>query len=291
MAVREIEVFQVDAFTEEPFSGNPAGVVIDGGDLPRDLRQRIAREMNCSETAFVFRYERDRFRIQYHTPEAEVDLCGHATIAALHLLRERQDIVGDIVAETRAGILPMRIDEEGPVWMRQAEPKFREVPDDVRVALLQALGLGEDEIPSDLPFALASTGIWQVMVPVKSRDALFALTPDTLRLREVSRRLGAICVHVYALDPAHPSAVAVARDFAPAVGVAEDPHTGTAAGALACLLAHRGAVPAGEMAFEQGANLGRPGLILARVEAGPPMRAWVGGHAVTMLRGEMRVAK
>ncbi|WP_062310392.1 PhzF family phenazine biosynthesis protein [Alicyclobacillus sendaiensis] len=289
--MREIEVFQVDAFTEEPFAGNPAGVVIDGGDLPRALRQRIAREMNCSETAFVYQYERDKFRFQYHTPEAEVDLCGHATIAALHLLRERKDIVGEIVAETRAGLLPMRIDEEGPVWMRQAEPKFREVQDDVRAALFAALGLREGESVRELPCALASTGIWQVMVPVKSRDALFALEPDALRLREVSRRLGAICVHVYALDPAYPSAVAVARDFAPAVGVAEDPHTGTAAGALACLLVDRGVVPAGEMAFEQGANLGRPGLILARVEPGPPMRVWVGGHAVTVLRGEMRVAK
>ncbi|WP_236011417.1 PhzF family phenazine biosynthesis protein [Alicyclobacillus fructus] len=291
MVVREIEVFQVDAFTEEPFSGNPAGVVIDGGDLPRDLRQRVAREMNCSETAFVVQYERDRFRFQYHTPEAEVDLCGHATIAALHLLRERQDIVGDIVAETRAGLLPMRIEEEGPVWMRQAEPKFREVPDDARAALREALGLREDDIPGELPFALASTGIWQVMLPVVSRTRLFELVPDLPRLRDVSRRLGAICVHVYALDPEDRTALAVARDFAPAVGVAEDPHTGTAAGALACLLVDRAVAPAGEMAFEQGANLGRPGRILARVEAGPPMRAWVGGHAVTMLRGEMRIAK
>ncbi|SIS50473.1 PhzF family phenazine biosynthesis protein [Alicyclobacillus vulcanalis] len=290
--MREIEVFQVDAFTEEPFTGNPAGVVIDGGELPRDLRQRIAREMNCSETAFVVQYERDRFRFQYHTPEAEVDLCGHATIAALHLLRERQDIIGDIVVETRAGLLPMRIDEKGPVWMRQAEPKFRDVPDDARRALLAALAMEEGDLADELPFALASTGIWQVMVPIKSRDRLFALAPDQLRLREVSRSLGAICVHVYALDPAEAPAVAVARDFAPAVGVAEDPHTGTAAGALASLLVDRGIVAAErELAFEQGANLGRPGLILARVEAGPPMRTWVGGHAVTMLRGEMRVAK
>ncbi|TDY45259.1 PhzF family phenazine biosynthesis protein [Alicyclobacillus sacchari] len=289
--MQEIEVFQVDAFTTDPFFGNPAGVVLDADELAADMRQSIAREMNCSETVFVVHLGDHRYDFRYYTPTIEVDLCGHATIAALHLLREWSEVTGDLQVETNVGRLRMRIEDTGMVWMRQAKPQFRDLEQEDKAQILAALGMTGDEVVQDLPFTMASTGLWQVMVPVVSRSALLALEPHTERVATVSRKLGAACVHLYTLDPVDPQASAHTRDFAPAVGVAEDPHTGTATGALAALLVHRGVLQPGRLVFEQGWSLKRPGRIWAEIDPTDLSAVWVGGEAITVLRGEMRLAK
>ncbi|EJY94482.1 phenazine biosynthesis protein PhzF family [Alicyclobacillus hesperidum URH17-3-68] len=289
--MREVEIFQVDAFTKDPFLGNPAGVVLDADDLTSEMRQCIAREMNCSETVFVVHLGEHHYDFRYYTPATEVDLCGHATIAALHLLREWSEVIGDLLVETNVGRLRMRIEDSGMVWMEQAKPQFRDLEQVEKAQILEALGMSANDVARELPFAMASTGLWQVMVPVASRRTLLALEPRIDQLGVVSRQLGAACVHLYARDPVAPESAAHTRDFAPAVGVAEDPHTGTATGALAALLVHRGITEPGRHVFEQGWSVKRPGHIWAEINSTDLSSVWVGGEAVTVLRGEMRLTR
>lgn len=282
---KRILIYQVDAFTSVPLAGNPAGVVLDADDLPPDLRQRIAREMNCSETAFVASERNGVYHVRYYTPQTEVDLCGHATIGALHALHEQRGVVGDVVIDTNVGSLPARIEHDGQVWMRQASPAFRDVDAQSQKEMLDALGVRETDVPKNLPLALAYTGLWDIMVPVSTRQILLDLAPNMAVLEAVSRRFGAASVHVYTFDTVEPSSTLHARDFSPAVGVPEDPHTGTASGALAALLVHSGIVQPSNYVFEQGWSVRRPGLIHVQVD--DAMQVSVGGRATTVITGDM----
>lgn len=284
-----IDFFQVDSFTETPFLGNPAGVILDAEDLNPEVRQRIARELNCSETAFVSQTGPREFRFRYYTPAIEVNLCGHATIAALHVLHERTGLTGDITVDTNVGLLPMTVDEMGRAWMQQAPPQFRSLDETVQAEVIRALRMARCMLDDQLPFEMSFTGLWDIMVPFKNRNDIFALSPHFDELAELSRQLGAASVHVYTLDTVEPNSSLHARDFSPAVGVNEDPHTGTANGALAALLvAHRVLKP-GQHVFEQGWSVFRPGYILVDVAA--DMTVSVGGRAVTVMEGSMRVSQ
>ncbi|WAH37653.1 PhzF family phenazine biosynthesis protein [Alicyclobacillus dauci] len=282
------DLYQVDAFTETPFNGNPAGVVLDAGQITPDIRQKIARELNCSETAFVTQTGQTTFRFRYYTPETEVDLCGHATIATLHTLHEQSGLTGEILVNTNVGDLPMRIEADGTAWMRQAAPQYRDIDETTKSRILDSLGLTKDELDANLPFGLAFTGLWDIMLPLPTRQSVHALQPNFDALAKVSKQLGAASVHIYAFDPVDQQSTLHTRDFSPAVGVNEDPHTGTANGALGALLVHHGVLKPGQFIFEQGWSIGRPGHIL--VEVTPDMQVFVGGRAVTTITGRLRLS-
>ncbi|WP_236026608.1 PhzF family phenazine biosynthesis protein [Alicyclobacillus suci] len=286
--VSSIEVSQVDAFTETPFYGNPAGVVMDAADISSDIRQKIARELNCSETVFIEQLETRRFKFRYYTPETEVDLCGHATIAGLHTLQARLGITGEIVVETLVGGLTMRLEADGTAWMRQADPTFRALAEDLQRAVVNALQVREEDIDVALPFQLAYTGLWDILVPLRHLATLQQLAPQFDRLAAICRQLGAASVHVYTMETVEQGSTVHARDFSPAVGVNEDPHTGTASGALGALLVHTGVVQPGFYVFEQGWSVGRPGCILVQVT--PDMEVFVGGKAITVFRTQLRTS-
>jgi trans-2,3-dihydro-3-hydroxyanthranilate isomerase len=275
-----VKVYQVDAFTDQPFLGNPAGVVPDAAGLPEDLMQAIAREMNCSETAFVGAGgEAADLRIRYFTPETEVDLCGHATIASLHLLRELGRLEADcrLRVRTRAGTIEAGL-RAGQPYMVQNPLQVRPCPEDPG----PLLGLGPADRDGDA--VLAYTGLWHVLVPVRHADVLARLEPDLARLAHHNRALGAVTTHVFAIEGAPAGVDVCARDFAPAVGVAEDPQTGTASGAMGAWLVATGRLPGPAMLALQGTE--RPGRVAVRVEGS---RVEVGGTAVTVLEGRLRV--
>lgn len=282
-----IKVFQVDSFTTTPFFGNPAGVVLQAEALSVADRQNVALEMNCSETAFVEQTGPTSFSFRYYTPQTEVDLCGHATIAALHTIYQETGLSGNIHVDTNVGVLPMRIQDDGTVFMRQATPAFRQLSEEQKADVLKALRVGEDVLSDDLPFALAYTGLWDIMVPFALRDDVMSLSPDMDALKRISESVGAASVHVYTFDVVDSASTLHARDFSPAVGVPEDPHTGTANGALGALLVNQGRLAPGQFVFEQGWSVGRPGHIF--VEVTKDAEVFVGGKAVTTVVGDMRL--
>ena len=196
-----MKYYIVDAFTDTPFGGNPAGVVLLGQDTPfpdEKLMQQVAAELRYSETAFVQQNGPSEFTVRYFTPCSEVDLCGHATIATFGLLR-REGLIAEgsvCLNHTLAGDLQVKVN--GHVMMQMAEPQ-------VIVPLLDEDYLHEimagrraKEWP-DMPVEVISTGLPDIIMPVCSVEALNALKPDMDALTELSRELNVVGVHAFAL--------------------------------------------------------------------------------------------
>ena len=281
----------VDAFADEPLAGNAAGVVPDATDLDDGQMQAIARELAASETAFlVDSAEADR-RVRYFTPTQEVDLCGHATVAAHAALYGDGEIdAGRHTLETNVGVLDVEVTGEGRIWMTQEAPTVREVDVDYGAAG-DALGIDPAafrDVGADLPAAATSTGLPFLVVPVNFLEHLSAMSPDMAAIDELAAQYDCTGVYVFTFDALDADSTLHARMFAPGAGVPEDPVTGTASGACGAYLravdAFEGEMPA-EMLFEQGHFVDRPGRV--RVRVGEEVR--VGGDAVVSLDGSLAV--
>ena len=287
---------EVSAFTTVPGQGNRAGVVLDASRLTGEQMQRLAAFLDAPETVFVTRLGDGLARVRYFTPTQEVDFCGHATVALGRVLAQEGRWRGEALAlETLAGRVPLRlvVDAGGEcrVWMRQPHFEVRAVERQWWGELAGALGLSDRLIHRGLPLAAASTGLWSVFLPLLDACLLESLEPDLPRVAELSRDLGVVSVYAYA--PLGVSRFA-ARDFAPLVGIPEDPVTGSAGGALVALLASGGRLPlrGGRAAglVTQGHALGTPGEIEVEVEvSGAQVTAvQVGGGAVVEREGVWR---
>jgi PhzF family phenazine biosynthesis protein len=280
----------VDAFTTDPLSGNPAGLVPDADGLATEAMAAIARELNASETAFLLSEGDDR-RIRYFTPTGEIDLCGHATVAAGSWLAQAGRIGdGTHTFETNVGPLEVELDGE-TVWMNGQRSAVSRIDLDYgRVA--SALGIDPatlTDIGADLPLATASAGLEYLVVPVNFIEALSGIDPDQEAIPELSAERHVTGVYAFTFDTLDRDATLHGRMFAPAVGVDEDPVTGTASGSVAAYLraveAFDGELPE-EMVFEQGHFVDRPGRVRVRARADPIA---VGGRAVTALEGTISV--
>ena len=287
-----MRLFIVDAFAKRRFAGNQAGVALlpAGEDFPEPgFMQALAAELRHSETAFVKRLGPDRFRLRYFTPEGEVDLCGHATIAAFTVLREADGLpVGDCTALTRAGALAIQGEGVG-VWMDMAPPRvLRALTDREAAAVYRAYGLPEECRPVDLPVQVVSTGLADVLLPVDSGETLAAAIQDEAEVKRLSEELDVVGVHMFCRTPGT-QAVALCRNFAPRYAIPEEAATGTSNGALTYYLYRRGLTAAGaENRFVQGEKMGKPSEILSRLtDGGDGVKVQVGGRAVLALRCEL----
>ncbi|PCR89923.1 PhzF family phenazine biosynthesis protein [Natrinema ejinorense] len=285
-----IRVLQVDAFTDEPLTGNPAGVVPDADGLSSEQMQTIAAEMAVSETAFLRSSETADRRIRYFTPTQEVDLCGHATIGTFAHLHDEGLEPGTTTLETNVGTLEIELEGDGTVWMTQDEPTIREV--DVgydRVA--DALGVDRAALEgasADLPLAVASTGLPFLIVPITYLSDVGAAEPDLTAIEALTDDLDATGIYLFTFDALEAESTVHGRMFAPGAGVPEDPVTGTASGAAAAYLdrfdAFDGDLPA-ELRLEQGHYVDRPGQVRVRLDGA----VQVGGRGVTVLDGSLVV--
>lgn len=279
---------EVCAFTNTPGQGNRAGVVLDASDLSEREMQQLATFVGTPETVFVTRLAPAAVRVRYFTPTQEIEFCGHATVALGLILAQAGHWTGQpLHLETLAGRVPLRLESEAGVpsrvWMRQPALQVRSVPASLRGDLAEALGIDSRMIHRGLPLAAVSTGGWSVVVPLLDRLILDALEPDLPRIHSLTEALDVVSLYAYA--PVGVNRFAT-RDFAPRVGIPEDPVTGSAAGALLGLLASQGRLPVrGERAcglIAQGHSLGTPGEVEVEVEVqGHEVRAvHVGGEAV-----------
>ena len=262
-------VIQVDAFTSQPFAGNPAAVCVL--DKPRDEEwmQHVAREMNLSETAFVVRHPSEpEWLLRWFTPVAEVDLCGHATLATAHVLFEDGHATRDeaVRFSTRSGRLAAR---SSGGWIEMDFPA--QAPDSAAPTdgLLEALGIDG----SAATFVGRNESDW--LVAVADADGVRALTPDLVRLARIEAR--GVMVTAPSDDQRYDF---VSRFFAPAVGVPEDPVTGSAHCCLAPYWAQR--LDRNELVGYQASARG--GVVRVRHEGS---RVMLTGEAVTVMRGEL----
>lgn len=231
---RKYKLYQVDSFTKEKFTGNPAGVVTNAQGLSDNEMQKIARELNNSETAFIFPSTNDSYdvEVRFFTPTAEVPICGHATIAA-HYVRslEKQLDSGVSYQKTGAGILSVEcIKEETDyrIVMTQGEIEFGDIlTGEVKDKLLTALGIESDDLIPQAPIQIVSTGHSKVMIGIKSLEQLNGLKPNHEMLSALSQEIKCNGYYVFVLGEEEDILVH-GRLFAPAIGINEDPVTGNA---------------------------------------------------------------
>jgi len=267
MSKSRMTVFILNSFAKTKKGGNPAGVVLDADPLDEASMQRVAARVGFSETAFVLKSAGADFKIRFFTPAAEVDLCGHATIAAFSLLFERGRIrAGKYSLETKAGILGVEVREDKAVFMEQSLPLFERAVDREEVAA--SLRLDPDCLVQNLPVQIVSTGLRDILVPVVSLSGLLGILPDFEKITAISRKEGAVGYHVFSLETKYGS-TAHCRNFAPLYGIPEEAATGTSSGALACYLFVHGQITKAQaqgLVFEQGYVMRRPSEIFVHLD-------------------------
>jgi PhzF family phenazine biosynthesis protein len=296
---RRVQVHQVDAFTREPFTGNPTGVVLNADPLPEAQMLAIARELNNAETAFILSPDGTdhTVRARFFTPRSEAGFVGHATVAAQYVLSRRQDAPRWQRQKSKAGIVDVEvrgIDAERRIAIRRTPPTLgRELNDRERLAVLDALALASESLDTRIPIRIVGAGAARLLIGVRGPEALKQLKPDLARLTTLSAQIGAAGYFVFTLTPAVADHLTESRMFCPALGIAEDPVSGNAHGLLGAYLAHlRLLERSGERArFSgvQGASLHRPGRVEVELEFNGDALSgvWISGQAVSIFETEI----
>lgn len=297
--MREVNVFQVDAFSEQAFGGNPAGVVLKGGNLSQEDMQKIAKEMNLSETVFVGEIQGDTFTIRFFTPLCEVDLCGHGTIATFHTLCEKNYIkpiengIKTVYQDTKAGKLGIDLSfvdsKIDAVFMEQGKPeeigKLNELKE-----LCNSLNIAEKDIgvlDEFLHPQIISTGLPDIILPIKEKKTLDNLNVNMEALSNLSKDLGVIGLHAFHL-PNMNSEIVYTRNFAPLVGIQEEAATGTSNGALIYYLKKNNLLKGDTIISNQGASMNRPSRIHCKIDTSKePWLVKVGGKSKIVLEKKL----
>jgi trans-2,3-dihydro-3-hydroxyanthranilate isomerase len=299
----------IDAFTKEPFAGNPAGVVLDAGGLTDTQMQLIAREVNHPETAFILpATERDaNLRIRWFSPMSEVPLCGHATIASFHALAE-EGLEGMSTngqhyfrLQTKSGILAVRVEKnfyDTTIEFELPVPKFK-IKKKLQPTMLRALDLTVKEIKKDLPVV---TDLY-LYIPVNSLAVIEKIKPDFSSLANELKKMKLNGVSLFSLETKEKNSAVHSRFFAPNYGINEDPVTGSANGPLGCYL-QKYVLSAGypvvcrelsdgklEFVGEQGDEIHRTGRVKIRVHVRQKEieNISIAGEAVTIMNSILKI--
>ncbi|PSL41356.1 trans-2,3-dihydro-3-hydroxyanthranilate isomerase [Planomicrobium soli] len=295
----------LDVFTNVPFGGNQLAVFHEGDSLTTDMMQKIARELNLSETVFLSSAINpdNQKKLRIFTPQMELPMAGHPTIGAAFLLADQDLIqtkegVSDWILEEAVGDIPVTVyKEEGlitKVEMIQPLPSFgKRFPKVEQVAEL--LSLTPEDLNTELPLQTVSTGVPFLFVPVRSLAAINKINfrsdvwEQHFSLNEATRH-----IFVFTLETEHPASTVHSRMFAPAMGIPEDPATGAASGPLGAYLVEHAVIPEAENGIysirsEQGLEMGRPSFVdITIVKTGHDFRqVKIGGISVTVGKGQL----
>lgn len=291
---------QVDAFTDRALGGNPCAVVFDADTLDDGMRQSIAQEMNLSETAFVQRAASADAGARYFTPDQEIPLAGHPTIATVFALFESGRLTLDgpitrISLELKVG--PIDVDVHARdgraqrIVMSQMRPQFLATYD--ARELLPVFGLtADDAMPGTQPQTV-STGTPQLMIPLKDHEALRRVRIDVDAYAALYDSGDFFSPHTFTLGGATDAGATFARHVGALPGGAEDPFTGSATGGMAAYLWHYDLIDSPTFIAEQGHWMGRPGKATVEVVGARDAieTVKVGGEAVTVVRGELDLTR
>lgn len=297
----KIIIKQVDAFTETPLTGNPAGVVVDGEGLSERQMQMIAREMSVPETAFILpaTVPGAHLRIRWFTPTVEVPLCGHATVASFHALAEDgkfgMENPGSFTfsLETKSGVLPVSVEKSRDaidVLFGLTLPEFVRAGQ-YKLDVMRILNITLEEFENRMPIVVTN----YLYVPIRRLHTIFSMKPNFFAMSQFlsNRNLSGLCV--FTTETVDKGSHVHSRFFAPTMGINEDPVTGSANGPLGAYLFERGEVePVGDAVTiigEQGDVIGRKGRVTIKlaVQGTQVTSVQIGGRAVTVVEGEMLV--
>lgn len=298
------KLYQIDSFTKEKLTGNPAGVITNADGLTEYEMQKIATELNNSETAFIFSSNTNEYDIQvrYFTPTNEVPICGHATIAA-HYARAIENSLSTsrVYQKTGAGILPVDIikeDNDYEIIMTQGKIEFGSIIDDIiKDELLKALNLKNEDLLENCKIQIVSTGHSKVMIGINHIDKLHSLQPNYPMLSKLSNVIKCNGYYVFTMNPEDSDILIHGRMFAPAIGINEDPVTGNANGPLGAYLVHHNLVKHNNSVFKfkakQGEAINRSGVIKVEVtiKDNEPTEVKVLGNAVIVFKSELSLTK
>ncbi|MFZ1517756.1 MAG: PhzF family phenazine biosynthesis protein [Ignavibacteriaceae bacterium] len=284
---KEIEIFQIDAFTKEAFAGNPAGVTFSD-NLTKNEKQLVAKEMNLSETAFISNSNEADFRLQWFTPANEVKLCGHATIASLHFLYEKNIISNkqQITFKTLSGILKCSVQDDK--YLMQIPTQALEEFSGCKEEILAALCIDRNDV-SDLPFIINKDGY--LFIAITSLKALWNIKPDYKMLKQLSvDKKEFFDVSVFTTETVDNNSSAHIRFFAPFHGIDEDPVTGSACGPMLPVLLKLGQLKDylnnTFITIEQGDVLDRKGRVFVKIDS-QNNELYIAGNAVTVFKGSL----
>jgi PhzF family phenazine biosynthesis protein len=289
---RTVQVFQVDAFTRQLFTGNPAGVVLGAQVLSDEEMLAIARELNNGDTAFVLPPEADDhdLRVRFFTPRTESAFVGHATIATHYVLsRDRAPHPGRARQKQKAGRVDVEIRGTGDdrrIAVRQpAPPLGRELNERERLAVLDALALSSADLDPRCEMRIVGGAGNRLLIGVRGSQQLKQMKPDFGRLTTLSAQLGASGHFVFTTESGQPDCLTLSRMFCPAIGIPEDPVSGNAHGLLGAYLLHHGLLERNgdkvEFSGAQGQFQNRPGRVDVELEFedGRLAGVWIVGSA------------
>jgi PhzF family phenazine biosynthesis protein len=299
---RKYNLYQIDSFTKEKFTGNPAGVIANADGLTDHEMQKIARELNNSETAFIFSSDSNEYdvHIRFFTPTNEVPICGHATIAAHYARAVKNGLnTSRVYHKTGAGILPVDIikeNEDYKIVMTQGKIEFGNIIDGVnKEELLAALNIKNSDLLENYEIQVVSTGHSKVMIGIKSIETLNTLHPNFDTLSKLSKVIECNGYYVFTVDSKENDILIHGRMFAPAIGINEDPVTGNANGPLGAYLVHHNLVKHNNSLFKfkakQGEAMKRPGIIEVevKIEDKEPVEIKISGNAVIVFQSEITI--
>lgn len=303
---RTFQFYQADVFTDVPFGGNPVAVIPDAAGLSDLELQQIAREMNLSETVFVFPPSDPAavVKVRIFTPTQEIPFAGHPVIGTFFVLGTLKRLVlrepmTRVLQECNLGLFPVDIyAKDGQITrvvMSQPEPQFLDVVEngDDLFSLARALGVARQQITeTKWPVQVVSTGLPVMIVPVRTLTGVRSIVPDVSAIAELCQQYGANGIMAFSTMTVEQQATVHTRMFAPLIGIVEDPATGSASGALGAYLLQHGVVevaPMTEIIAEQGYEIERPSRILIQVESEDDaiQTVKVGGQAVMVLEGSL----
>lgn len=252
-----IEVFVASAFCKDNNGGNKAGVVLYRNDLTEAEKKKIAKELGYAETAFINYSDKADFKIEYFTPAEEVPLCGHATIASFGVLKYLNKLSkNNYKIETKSGVLEISI-ENDEIFMEQNIPTFYE---EINYEEIKDC-FNIDCINKDYPIQIVSTGLKDILVPIKDEVLLNKLIPNYEKITAISKKYNVVGTHLYTFDNDR----IICRNFAPLYDVDEESATGTSNCALAGLLFMKLGLKKHQYTFEQGHSLNSPSLIKVKI--------------------------
>jgi phenazine biosynthesis protein PhzF family len=299
---RKYTLFQIDSFTKVKFTGNPAGVITNADGLADCEMQKIAKELNNSETAFIFSSNSDEYdvHIRFFTPTNEVPICGHATIAVHYVRAVKNELsTTRVYQKTGAGILPVDIikeNEDYNIVMTQGKIEFGSIIDGInKEKLLAALNIKDSDLLENYEIQIVSTGHSKVMVGIKSIETLNSLTPNYDALTKLSKIIECNGYYIFTIDSEANDVLIHGRMFAPAIGINEDPVTGNANGPLGAYLVHYNLVKHNNSLLRfkaiQGEAIDRAGTmdVEVKIEKNEPVEVKISGSAVTVFQSEIMI--
>ena len=279
----DIEVALVSAFTVNGKGGNPAGVVFNADNLSDEQKLKIAQAVGYSETAFVASDNEADFEVSFFTTTAEVDFCGHATLATFSTMYQKGMLTaGTYVQRTKAGMLSVTIESSGKVVMKQQLPE--KIAGFSYQEIAHVIGIESNILESThLPIEAISTGLADVIIAVP-HGYLDTIVPNDERIADFCKKHDLVGFHVFELCEVQSKHTASCRNFAPLFGISEESATGSSCGALACYLTDHLAELGSEYVFEQGRAMNCHSLIMASVESDNSIirSVKVGGFANSM---------